>query len=124
MLPAWFGATIAVRRNLFADEEAIETASAWAASLLRVCEAGTYSLTKKRLRHIQPRCRRVDEKRRNLFADEEAIETQNRNAGRDLPVFAGTYSLTKKRLRLRSSSVLAGPSRSRNLFADEEAIET
>ena len=62
--------------------------------------AGTYSLTKKRLRQEDRFCPDSYCRGRNLFADEEAIET-----------FKGAAGLGNK-------------SKCRNLFADEEAIET
>ena len=86
-------------RNLFADEEAIET---WPRrpDRNRNRKAGTYSLTKKRLR----RCgNRADACARSR---------------------AGTYSLTKKRLRRGHTAGRLDRELGRNLFADEEAIET
>ena len=86
-------------RNLFADEEAIET------------------LDREVLTGIV-----LD--RRNLFADEEAIETRcpvSVSGGKNR---AGTYSLTKKRLRQVGAEAYAVRPLRRNLFADEEAIET
>ena len=62
--------------------------------------AGTYSLTKKRLRHDSERPKAHSFGSRNLFADEEAIET------------------------IRWWKSLSTCSAGRNLFADEEAIET
>ena len=112
-----------MRRNLFADEEAIETILAMSGYCDSRSRRNLFA-DEEAIETLQGHGGAGSQlERRNLFADEEAIETGT------LILFtilhkAGTYSLTKKRLRPEPVNSSGSRSAGRNLFADEEAIET